>query len=81
MNPERRPVTTRMAHAKPNVIPHFGITDTCMSLQAVELAQQSEDGERATLFEIGAVVCERKTSAMRDYKRSPGATGADGRGS
>jgi hypothetical protein len=30
---------------------------------------------------LGLMVCERKTSAMRDYKRNPGATGADGRGS
>jgi len=30
---------------------------------------------------LGLMVCERKTSAMRGYKRSPVATGADGRGS
>jgi len=30
---------------------------------------------------LGIMVCERKANAMRDYKRSPVATGADGRGS
>lgn len=45
MNLERHPVTIRMADAKRNVIPHFGITDTFMSLQAAGLSQQDMASE------------------------------------
>lgn len=42
-------------------------------------ASCSERGISAGIC-LGLVVCERKTSAMRDYKRRPPAGGADDRG-